>query len=142
MAGFDLERFVSAQAPIFRQVERELDRGAKESHWMWFVFPQIAGLGFSPTARHFAVSGAEEARAFLDHPVLGPRLIAFTRKVLAHRGRSAEAIFGSVDAMKFRSSMTLFEAVQPAPSLFSEALDAFFAGDRDAATLERLARGA
>ena len=113
MADYDLERFVAAQEPIYRQVERELGRGEKESHWMWFVFPQIAGLGSSAMARRFALSGPAEARAYLGHDLLGPRLRDCTAEVLGHRGRSAEAIFGPVDAMKFRSSMTLFEAVAP-----------------------------
>ena len=138
MADFDLERFVAAQEPVYRQVEIELGRGRKESHWMWFVFPQIAGLGLSATARRFALSGPAEARAYLDHDLLGPRLRDCTAAVLGHRGRSAEAIFGLVDAMKFRSSMTLFEAVAPAPSLFGEAIRAFYGGERDAATLQRL----
>jgi uncharacterized protein (DUF1810 family) len=138
MADFDLERFVAAQQPVYRQVERELGRGEKESHWMWFVFPQIAGLGFSPTARHFAISGPEEARAFLDHELLGARLRECTQAVLAHRGRSAEAIFGPVDAIKFRSSMTLFDAVAEEGSPFAEAIRLFFGGERDRATLERL----
>ena len=108
---------------------------------MWFVFPQIAGLGLSATARRFALSGPAEARAYLDHDLLGPRLRDCTAAVLGHRGRSAEAIFGLVDAMKFRSSMTLFEAVAPAPSLFGEAIRAFYGGERDAATLQRLDAG-
>jgi len=141
MAGFDLERFIAAQEPVYGRVQTELGRGEKASHWMWFVFPQIAGLGFSATARHFAISGAAEARAYLDHPLLGPRLRECTEKVLAHRGRSAEAIFGGIDAIKFRSSMTLFDAVAEPPSAFGEALDAFYGGERDAATLERLGAG-
>ena len=139
MADFDLDRFVAAQAPVYRQVESELDRGRKESHWMWFVFPQIAGLGSSPTARHFAISGADEARAYLAHPLLGARLRDCTRRVLAHRHRSAVEIFGSVDALKFRSSMTLFEAVADGAAPFAEALDGFYGGERDQPTLERLA---
>ena len=139
MADFDLERFVAAQAPVYRRVESELDRGRKESHWMWFVFPQIAGLGSSPTARHFALSGAEEARAFLAHPLLGARLRDCTRLVLEHRDRTAEQIFGPVDALKFRSSMTLFDTVAGGASPFAEALEAFCGGERDRATLEHLA---
>ena len=131
MADFDLERFVAAQEPVYRQVKIELGRGRKESHWMWFVFPQIAGLGSSPTARHYAMSGPGEARAFLDHPLLGKRLRDCTHLVLAHRNRAAEEIFGKVDAMKFGSSM----------SLFGEAIRAFYGGERDAATLQRLDAG-
>ena len=141
MADFDLDRFVAAQAPIYRLVRFELGRGEKESHWMWFIFPQIAGLGFSATARFFALTGGAEARAYLDHALLGPRLRECTEAVLAHRGRSPDAIFGRIDAVKFRSSMTLFEAVSASPSPFGEALDAFYGGERDAATLERLAAG-
>jgi uncharacterized protein (DUF1810 family) len=141
MADFDLERFVAAQAPIYSLARIELGRGEKESHWMWFVFPQIAGLGFSATARFFALSGAAEARAYLDHALLGARLRECTEAVLAHRGRSPEAIFGEIDAIKFRSSMTLFEAVAASPSPFGEAIDAFFGGERDAATLEKLVAG-
>lgn len=141
MPGVDLDRFVAAQAPVYKQVVRELDRGEKESHWMWFIFPQIAGLGHSPTARHFALSGAAEAHAYLAHPLLGQRLRDCTRRVLAHRGRRPEEIFGAVDAMKFRSSMTLFAAVADDPSPFGDALDAYFGGEADEATLARLEPG-
>jgi uncharacterized protein (DUF1810 family) len=137
---FDLQRFTAAQEPIYGLVQAELGRGRKESHWMWFVFPQIAGLGFSAIARHFALSGAEEARAYLGHPLLGARLRECTEAVLAHRESGAEAVFGRIDAIKFRSSMTLFDAVEPAPSPFAEALAAFYGGERDPATLERLAK--
>jgi len=140
MAGFDLNRFVRAQAPVYAQALAELRDGRKQSHWMWFVFPQIAGLGRSPTAVRYAIASAGEALAYLAHDLLGPRLGECTRAVLAHRGRSAESIFGPVDAIKLRSSMTLFEAAAQgeAGSLFSDCLDAFFAGSRDPATLERL----
>jgi uncharacterized protein (DUF1810 family) len=139
VARVGLERFVEAQARIYPQALAELQRGRKESHWMWFVFPQIAGLGRSPTAQHFAIASAEEARAYLAHPLLGPRLRESIEAVLAHRTRRAEAIFGAVDAIKFRSSMTLFEAAAGAPSPFGEALERFYGGERDAATLRRLA---
>ena len=135
MAGDDLTRFVEAQEPVYAAALAELRRGRKESHWMWFVFPQIAGLGSSPTARYYALASLGEALAYLAHPVLGPRLAACTEAVLAHRGRSAEAIFGSVDAMKFRSSMTLFEAAAEGSGPFGAALEAFYDGGRDAATL-------
>jgi uncharacterized protein (DUF1810 family) len=102
---------------------------------MWFVFPQLAGLGRSPTAIFYALASAAEARAYRAHPLLGPRLLECTAAVLAHRGRSAEAMFGVVDAMKLNSSMTLFEAVAGDPAPFAAVLDAFFAGRRDAATL-------
>lgn len=135
MADFDLDRFVTAQACIYTQALGELERGHKQSHWMWFVFPQIAGLGQSAMARRYAIVSAAEARAYLAHPLLGPRLIQCTQAVLAHRGRTAEAIFGPVDAIKFRSSMTLFEAVAQARHPFAEALETFYAGERDLATL-------
>jgi uncharacterized protein (DUF1810 family) len=140
MAGFDLERFVTAQAPVYAQALAELGDGRKQSHWMWFVFPQIAGLGRSPTAVRFAIASAGEARAYLAHDLLGPRLGECTRAVLAHRGRSADSIFGPVDAIKLRSSMTLFEAAAQgdAGSMFADCLNAFFAGARDPATLTRI----
>jgi uncharacterized protein (DUF1810 family) len=136
---FDLSRFVDAQAPVYAGALAELRRGRKESHWMWFVFPQLAGLGRSSTARFYAIGSLGEARAYLKHPVLGPRLAECTAAVLAHRGRSAEAIFGSVDAMKLRSSMTLFEAADGDPGTFGQALDSLFGGMRDTATLALLA---
>ena len=141
MAGFDLDRFVEAQAATYSTALAELERGAKESHWMWFVFPQIAGLGFSPTARHYAIGSVAEARAYLAHPLLGARLRQATEAVLAHRGRTAESIFGKVDAMKFRSSMTLFEAAAPDDATFCQALDTFYGGERDPATLSLLGKG-
>src|SRR5690349_7212891 len=110
MADFDLSRFVAAQAPVYAEALAELRRGRKEGHWMWFVFPQLAGLGRSPTALFYAIGSLAEARAYLAHPVLGPRLRECTETLLAHRRRGAEAILGPVDAMKLRSSMTLFEA--------------------------------
>jgi uncharacterized protein (DUF1810 family) len=136
---FDLCRFVEAQAPLYATALTELSRGHKESHWMWFVFPQLAGLGRSPTAQHYAIGSLDEARAYLAHQLLGPRLIECTEAVLAHRGLSAEAIFGPVDAMKLRSSLTLFEAAG-AQEPFRQALHLFFGGVRDAATLGLLAR--
>jgi uncharacterized protein (DUF1810 family) len=138
MAGFDLDRFLAAQDSIYPQALAELEAGRKQSHWMWFVFPQLAGLGRSPTAIFYALASAEEARAYLAHALLGPRLRTCAAAVLAHRGRSAEAIFGTVDAMKLKSSMTLFEAAAEDPAPFAALLDAFFAGARDAATLELL----
>ena len=135
---FDLERFVAAQDGVYRQALAELRRGRKESHWMWFVFPQIAGLGRSATARFYGIGSAAEARAYLAHPLLGSRLAECTQAILAHRDRSAEAIFGPVDAMKLKSSMTLFAAVAADPTLFASVLDAFFDGERDPATLALL----
>jgi uncharacterized protein (DUF1810 family) len=136
--SFNLQRFLDAQAPVYRQVLAELGAGAKRSHWMWFVFPQIAGLGRSETARFFAVGSRAEAAAYLAHPILGPRLRECCRLAIAVEGRSAREIFGSPDDMKFRSSLTLFAAVAPDDTVFSEALRKFFGGEADAATLARL----
>ena len=136
----DLERFVAAQAAVYAAAYAELRRGRKQGHWMWFVFPQLAGLGSSPTARFYAIGSAEEARSYLDHPLLGRRLRDCSETVLAHRAIGAEAVFGPVDALKFRSSMTLFEAVAEDPAPFAEALDAFYGGSRDGATLRLLGR--
>jgi uncharacterized protein (DUF1810 family) len=135
---YNLSRFVSAQDPVMPQVLAELGAGRKASHWMWFVFPQIAGLGSSPTAQRYAIADRAEARAYLAHPILGPRLRQCTELVLATNGRSANAIFGSPDDVKFRSSMTLFAAVAEDPALFDQALARFFGGARDPATLDRL----
>ena len=135
---FDLDRFVRAQNPVFRDVQGELARGRKQSHWMWFVFPQVAGLGFSAMSQRYAIGSRAEAVAYLAHPLLGPRLIACTRLVLAVEGRTINAILGAPDDAKFRSSMTLFGAVSNEP-VFDQALTRYFAGERDAATLEILA---
>src|SRR3954451_24186606 len=110
---YNLERFVSAQQAIYPQVVSELRAGKKTSHWMWFIFPQIRGLGRSPISLEYAISSREEARAYLQHPILGPRLKECTRLVLGLQGRAVEDIFGSPDDMKFRSSMTLFAPVSP-----------------------------
>lgn len=135
----DLDRFVQAQASAYPQALAELRAGYKASHWMWFVFPQIEGLGVSKTARFFAVQGREEARAYLDHPLLGPRLAECTAAMLAHAGlRTPLDILGPIDALKFRSSMTLFEAVSEPGNLFAEALDRLYGGERDRATLDRI----
>ena len=136
---FDLDRFVRAQNPVFRDVQGELTRGRKQSHWMWFVFPQIAGLGFSAMSQRYAISSRAEAKAYLAHPVLGPRLVECTRLVRAVEGRTINAILGAPDDAKFRSSMTLFSAVSDEP-IFGEALARYFAGERDAATLEILSK--
>jgi len=134
----DLERFVDAQARLYDAALRELRAGHKSSHWMWFVFPQLRGLGRSATADYYGIGDAAEARSYLDHPVLGPRLRECVQAVLAVDGRSLHAIFGSPDDLKFRSSMTLFAAVAPAEPLFRRALDKYCAGAGDAATEERL----
>jgi uncharacterized protein (DUF1810 family) len=136
---YDLERFVSAQKAVYPRVLRELRAGDKESHWMWFVFPQIAGLGRSPTSVRYAISSLDEAKSYLAHPVLGPRLEECTKLVLETEGRTAREIFGPVDEMKFRSSMTLFMKAAPDEALFAECLQKFFGGTADPATLEILA---
>jgi uncharacterized protein (DUF1810 family) len=134
-----LERFVEAQRSTYDQALAELRAGAKRSHWMWFVFPQIAGLGRSSAARFYAIADAVEARAYLTHPVLGPRLRQSTEAMLRWAGdKTAEAILGPIDAMKFTSSMTLFNAVAEGDDLFARALAAFNRGQRDPLTLERL----
>ena len=135
---FDLERFVQAQQPVYPTVRAELGRGRKQSHWMWLVFPQVAGLGFSAMSQRYAIASRAEALAYLAHGVLGPRLVECTRLVLAVQGRSINAILGAPDDAKFRSSMTLFADVSDNP-IFGEALAKYFAGTRDPATLEILA---
>ena len=135
---YDLKRYVEAQRPVFEQVLAELRRGRKESHWMWFVFPQIAGLGRSTTAREFAIGSLDEARAFLAHPVLGPRLRDCTALMLRVEGRSAADILGAVDSAKFRSAMTLFAEADPDEPIFAQAIGRYFDGDPDPLTLERL----
>ena len=136
--AFDLDRFIQAQDPVMAQVRRELGDGRKASHWMWFVFPQVAGLGHSPTARRYAIGSLAEARAYLAHPVLGARLRECAGLANAVEGRSAHDIFGSPDDMKFRSSMTLFAAAGPEEPVFRAALDKHFSGARDPLTVERL----
>ena len=135
---FDLDRFLRAQDPVFRDVLAELARGRKQSHWMWFVFPQVAGLGFSAMSQRYAIGSRTEAEAYLAHPVLGPRLIECTRLVLAVEGRTINAILGAPDDAKFRSSMTLFGVVSD-EAAFDEALARYFGGEHDGATLEILA---
>jgi uncharacterized protein (DUF1810 family) len=135
---FNLQRFVDAQAPVYDAVVRELTAGEKRSHWMWFVFPQIAGLGLSPTSVFFAISSLDEAKGYMAHPILGPRLAECARLVFAVEGRTARQIFGAVDAAKFRSSMTLFARAAPEVRPFAQCLEKYFGGDPDPATLERL----
>jgi uncharacterized protein (DUF1810 family) len=137
---FDLARFVTAQdqGGVYEAALGELRRGRKTSHWMWFVFPQIAGLGRSATARRFAVSSLDEASAYLRHPVLGPRLMESTEVVSELRGKTAQQIFGGIDAQKLHSSMTLFMRARPEEPLFAKVLDEFFEGLPDSATDARL----
>jgi uncharacterized protein (DUF1810 family) len=134
----NLQRFIDAQHPIYGQVRDELQAGQKESHWMWFIFPQISGLGVSPTAQKFSISSIDEAKAYLDHSLLGFRLRECTHLVNAINGRSIEAIFGYPDNLKFHSSMTLFAHVQPGERLFTSALAKYFNGEVDRKTLEHL----
>ncbi len=135
---FHLNRFLQAQEPIIEQVMTELQKGAKTGHWIWFVFPQIKGLGQSPTSQKYAISSAAEAAAYLEHHLLGPRLKECTRLVLLVENRSAARIFGSPDDMKFRSSMTLFAHVFKADDIFERALKKYFAGIPDRLTLDLL----
>jgi len=140
VAAHNLGRFVEAQASAWPAALAELKAGRKQSHWMWFIFPQIAGLGSSPMAVRYAIASAEEARAYLADPLLSARLREGVAAMLAHKGESAEAILGGIDALKFRSSLTLFEAMSDDPAFFTEALDAFYDGARDGRTLELLGR--
>ena len=130
----DLQRFVDAQDPVYDRVTADLEQGAKTSHWMWFVFPQLRALGRSETARRYGLASADEARAYWQHPVLGPRLAHCTGLVLAVRGRTLRQIFGTPDDMKFCSSMTLFEHVAPEHPAFAQALDRCCGGRRDPLT--------
>ncbi|GJD47324.1 hypothetical protein OPKNFCMD_0030 [Methylobacterium crusticola] len=137
--AFDLDRFVQAQDPVLAQVRQELGEGRKRSHWMWFVFPQLRGLGHSAMAQRYAIASLAEAQAYLAHPVLGPRLAELTRLVTESAARSAHALFGSPDDLKFHSSMTLFAAAHPGGSGFRDALDRYYGGVPDEATMRRLA---
>lgn len=133
---FDLERFVAAQDAngTYRRALEELHDGSKQSHWMWFIFPQVAGLGQSPTSRKYAITSLAEAEAYLRHPVLGPRLVESAHAVAAHTGLSAVRIFGGIDAQKLRSSMTLFLRAAPEEAVFQHVLDQYFDGSPDPAT--------
>jgi uncharacterized protein (DUF1810 family) len=135
---YNLQRFVDAQDPVIDQVRAELRAGRKRSHWMWFVFPQISGLGASPMAQRYAISSQAEAEAYANHPVLGSRLRECTRLVMAIEGRTIEAIFGHPDDLKFRSSMTLFAHAAPGGEIFSDAIKKYFSTGFDQATLDRL----
>jgi len=135
---YDLQRFVKAQDPVYDEVLTELRNGLKESHWMWFIFPQIRGLGHSQMAVKFGIASREEAEAYLKHPILGPRLRECSRLVTQVDGRSIHEILGSPDDMKFKSSMTLFATVAPEEHVFQEALQKYFGGELDRLTLERL----
>ena len=135
---YNLGRFVEAQNPVFERVCEELRDGEKRSHWMWFIFPQIQGLGHSPMAERFAISSREEAAAYSGHPILGPRLRECTRLVNLVEGRTVSEIFGFPDDLKFHSSMTLFAAVGGENRVFLEALRKYFAGKQDEKTLRKI----
>ncbi|TNC72426.1 DUF1810 domain-containing protein [Rubellimicrobium roseum] len=137
----DLDRFLVPQDATYAGALAELRRGRKESHWMWWVFPQLRALGRTGTAKAYGLADLEEARAYLAHPVLGPRLVDAARAMLAHRGRDAAEVLGGVDAMKLRSCATLFAAVPDAPPEFQALLDAFHGGEPDPLTTAELARG-
>ncbi len=137
----NLQRFIDAQGTVIDSAMAELVAGAKRSHWMWFVFPQLKGLGHSSMAEYYGIESLDEARAYLAHPVLGERLKACTRASLAHHDRTAHAIFGSPDDLKFRSSMTLFTLAVPGEPLFRQALERFFDGHLDPLTVAACDRG-
>jgi uncharacterized protein (DUF1810 family) len=135
---YDLERFVQAQAGVYERVLAELAAGSKRGHWMWFIFPQIQGLGMSEISVRFAIDSLEEAKAYLAHPVLGPRLRQCVETMLGVHNKTAEEVFGYPDDMKFRSSMTLFAKASETGSVFEQALERYFDGKMDGATLRRL----
>jgi uncharacterized protein (DUF1810 family) len=135
---FKLSRFIEAQAPVYRSVLDELQAGRKTTHWMWFVFPQVSGLGRSEMAERFGISGPAEALAYLDHPVLGPRLEECVRTLLMHDDKSALQMLGSPDHMKLHSCLTLFIAIAPEALVFQQALDRFYSGQADGRTLALL----
>ncbi len=135
---FDLERFIEAQGPVYATVLNELESGHKRTHWMWYIFPQIAGLGSSATAQKYAIESLDEAAAYLAHPLLGKRLRECSELVLALHGHDIGAVFGSPDDRKFHSSMTLFSEVAPDEAIFQDCINEFFDGLSDEATLDRL----
>jgi uncharacterized protein (DUF1810 family) len=135
---FNLRRFLDAQSGVYAQALRELRNGQKRSHWMWYIFPQVSGLGFSYDSQYYGIRSLSEARAYLEHTVLGPRLVECTAVVLALEGKTPLDIFGSIDVLKFRSSLTLFAQVSASSSIFKEALEKYYAGEPDIRTLEIL----
>jgi uncharacterized protein (DUF1810 family) len=137
---FELQRFVEAQSTTFEQARGELLAGRKVTHWMWFVFPQLEGLGRSEMARRYAISSLDEARAYLEHPILGPRLVECAQIVNGLDGKSAREVFGAPDDLKFRSSLTLFACVARDEPVFKQALEKYFDSVSDPMTLERLGR--
>ncbi len=135
---FDLGRFTSAQESVYDRALEELRSGRKRTHWMWYIFPQIDGLGHSSTAKRYAIKGIEEARGYLEHPVLGPRLLESAEAVFAIEGRSVSEVLGYPDDLKLKSSMTLFASVTDPDSVFVRVLDKYFQGERDDRTLQLL----
>lgn len=135
---FNLQRFVDAQESAYDVALEELRKGRKHSHWIWYVFPQLKGLGYSATSKFYGVAGVAEARAYLAHPVLGNRLLEAIRTLLTHRYLKAEHVLGDVDALKFRSCLTLFSLVDPSEKIFTDALEIFFGGELDARTIKLL----
>lgn len=135
---FDLQRFVDAQNPVYEEVCAELRSGRKRGHWIWFIFPQLRGLGHSALANAFGIASRQEATAYLDQPILGPRLRECTRLVNLVEGRTIDQIFGFPDDLKFRSSMTLFASVASDSRIFKDALEKYFGGEPDPLTVERL----
>jgi uncharacterized protein (DUF1810 family) len=135
---FDLNRFVEAQQGDFERALAEIRGGRKRSHWMWYIFPQIDGLAFSATSKHYAIKSSAEARAYLAHPVLGPRLLECAETAVGVEGRSATEVFGSPDDLKLRSCATLFASVSPPGSVFDRLLDKYYGGERDQKTLRLL----
>lgn len=136
---YGLERFVQAQVGVYDRALSEIQSGRKRSHWMWFIFPQFDGLGFSATSKHYAIKSLDEAKAYLGHPVLGPRLSACVEAALAIEGKSATDVFGVPDDMKLRSCATLFASVSPAGSVFDRLLDKYFGGEADETTVRLVA---
>ena len=136
----DLGRFLQAQAGSYDEALAQIRGGRKRTHWMWYIFPQFDGLGFSPTSRKYSIKSVAEAKAYLTHPVLGPRLVACAEAALGVEGRSAPEVFGSPDDMKLKSCATLFASVSPAGSVFERLLDKYFQGERDGKTLRLLAQ--
>jgi uncharacterized protein (DUF1810 family) len=140
MDPFDLSRFVQAQDETYDQALSELERGRKQSHWMWYVFPQLDGLGFSPITKRYSIKSEDEARAYLAHPTLGPRLFECAEAILRIDGKSAREILGSPDDLKLKSCATLFARVSPPGSVFEQILEKFYSGERDGATLRLLSQ--
>jgi len=134
-----LNRFLEAQEPMYATALKEIKNGEKESHWIWYIFPQLRGLGYSPNAYTYGINGLEEAKAYLEHPVLSARLIEITDALLSHKGESIEDIMSDIDALKLRSSMTLFALISEDNSVFHQVLDCFYHGEMDGLT-QKLAK--